>query len=94
MAIDLQRTLSELGDLLPVVPLRVSELLEAGQALHRRAEDVLERVEALPAAAEDLKDALDEVAREALHAAREAHHERQQRLEDVQAASSALTESL
>jgi uncharacterized coiled-coil DUF342 family protein len=94
VAIELQKTLSELSDLLPIVPLRVSELMEAGQALRRRAEDVLERVDELPDAAEDLRGALEQTARDAVDELREAHEERSRRLQDLQDGASQLSESL
>jgi hypothetical protein len=94
MAIELQRTLSELSDLVPVVPPRASELLQAAEALRRRTDDRLGRASLLPDAAAELGDALEETARQALEDVRDADEERRERLTELQEANVALAESL
>ena len=94
MAIDLQRTLSELGDLVPVVAPRVSELMERSEALRRHAQEALDRAGKLPEAMEELAETLEETAREGLEAMREADEDYRERLHGLEEASSQLSASL
>jgi chromosome segregation ATPase len=64
MAVAVQQVLQELGDLVPVVPPRVAEVLEAGEALRERMADVRERIEELKPACGDISDVLFMVMRE------------------------------
>jgi DNA repair exonuclease SbcCD ATPase subunit len=66
MAVAVQQVLQELSDLVPVVPPRVAEVLEAGEALRERTADVRRRIEELRPACGDIGDLLFTAMREAV----------------------------
>jgi chromosome segregation ATPase len=67
MAVAMQQVLQELSDLVPVVPARVSEVLDAGEALRERIAEARGRIEGLEPRCERMREELVAV----LHEARE-----------------------
>jgi hypothetical protein len=65
MAVAVQQVLQELSDLVPVVPPRVSEVLEAGEALQARMAEVRDRIEEVPPRCERITEDLVAVLQEA-----------------------------
>jgi DNA repair exonuclease SbcCD ATPase subunit len=74
MAVAVQQVLQELSDLVPVVPPRVAEVLEAGEALRERMAEVRERIGELRPACGDISDVMFMVMREAAEQQEEDRH--------------------
>ena len=94
MSADLQKTLAELSELVPIVPLRVSELLEAGDDLLERFEGAVEEMEELPGKAEDLRDEVVQAFEEWRDQAEEMKEEWEEGHQELEEATEELQEAL